>query len=61
MPCTKFHAQPALRNAIGSDSAAKAVVKGGWGKLGNSDSASIPVFHVNDQVSGILYNPKSSP
>ena len=52
-----IRAQPPLWSATGSNIAAVGGRKGGWGKLGNSHFQLILVFHLNDQVSGILYNP----
>ena len=49
-------AQPALRNATGSNIAALGGRKRGWGKLGISDFQSIPDFYSNDQISDIFNN-----
>ena len=49
------HSQPPLLSATGSNMAAVGGLKrGGLGKLGNSDFRLIPVFYVNDQISGIF-------
>ena len=45
-------AQPPLWSATGSNIAAVGGRKGGKG--GNSDFRLIPVFYVNDQISGIF-------